>query len=261
MHGVTAENGSPRVAIACAFPGELEPALARLSGLCPLALPGVDAFGTLRFDRLEVDFVALGTGESIARSAAEALLGARSPCSVLLVGIAGALAPELRIGDAVVASWLGRRSAVDERQRVYPHPSLTDTLRAQLCGAGVSVHLGGLLTSGNAVVCSRADKLAARTSSSALAVDMESCAVAQACADRGIRFAAVRFVSDGVDDELPPWLNTCFDPATGFDQTRIAAEVSANPALASALLNGSARAIARIRASLPALILAIASVK
>jgi adenosylhomocysteine nucleosidase len=64
------------------------------------------------------------------------------------------------------------------------------------------VHVGRLVTV-DAIVRTAADKQALGQRHQALGVDMETFAVAQVCANEGIRFMAVRIVSDGMGDELP----------------------------------------------------------
>jgi adenosylhomocysteine nucleosidase len=64
-------------------------------------------------------------------------------------------------------------------------------------------------------VVHRADeKRALGQQNEALALDMESSAVAEACSRQGTRFLAVRIVTDAVDDELPKDVERLLRPAT-----------------------------------------------
>jgi adenosylhomocysteine nucleosidase len=45
----------------------------------------------------------------------------------------------------------------------------------------------------------------------AIACDMETMAVAQVCRRRHVRFLAVRVISDGLDDRLPPEMERMLD--------------------------------------------------
>jgi adenosylhomocysteine nucleosidase len=65
------------------------------------------------------------------------------------------------------------------------------------------VHVGRLLTV-DEIVRLPHEKRALGEKHGALAVDMESCAVAEVCRRHRVRFLAVRIISDAVDDELPP---------------------------------------------------------
>jgi adenosylhomocysteine nucleosidase len=64
------------------------------------------------------------------------------------------------------------------------------------------VHVGPVLEV-EQVIRRPADKRAAGEAHHALAADLESLAVAEACRGRSVPFLAVRVVSDAVDDELP----------------------------------------------------------
>ncbi len=65
-----------------------------------------------------------------------------------------------------------------------------------------NLHRGRLLTF-DRVVRLRAEKQQLGRQHDALAVDMESFAVAEVCRERAVDFLAVRAISDAVDDELP----------------------------------------------------------
>ena len=87
-------------------------------------------------------------------------------------------------------------------------PSLV--IAAGFCGALVpSLRVGDVVTSPRILtvdhfVCDPAEK--GQLSESHDAVDMESAAVAEVCAEKGVRFLAVRAVSDTVDTALSPEL-------------------------------------------------------
>ncbi len=66
-----------------------------------------------------------------------------------------------------------------------------------------NVHVGRLLT-GDRIVGRPDEKRSLGAKHAAVAIDMETFAVAEVCRRRKVRFLAVRIISDGVDDELPP---------------------------------------------------------
>ena len=108
-----------------------------------------------------------GVGRACAREAAERLLSDSQPGLVIAAGFCGALAPALRVGDVVTSP---RILTVDH---LVSDPAEKRRL-AELHGAD--------------------------------AVDMESAAVAEVCAARGVAFLAVRAVSDALDTALSPEL-------------------------------------------------------
>ena len=129
------------------------------------------------FERGEVVLVCGGIGAEAARRAAEAAIVLFSPGIIYSAGFAGALTPELKIGDVV------------EPRRVV---NASDGSATNLdCGDGVLVSFTSVATP--------AQKLKLRESYGAQAVDMEAAAVARAAEARGIRFGVVKAISDEMD--------------------------------------------------------------
>ena len=122
-----------------------------------------------------------GIGAEPARRAAEAAIALYAPEIIYSAGFAGALDPSLKVADILVPARVidaGDASAVE-----------TGT------GKGILVTFGAVATP------EQKTKLA--KSFNAQAVDMEAAAVARAAAARGVRFAAVKVISDEVGFELP----------------------------------------------------------
>lgn len=111
---------------------------------------------------------------------------AECPAAILSFGICGALDPSLKVGDLVIGG------AVNG---VLADPEWTARLAAALPAARI-----GSFAAGDAMVADISAKAALRERSGAMAVDMESHAVAQT----GIPFAVLRAVSDRADRSLPP---------------------------------------------------------
>ena len=136
-----------------------------------------------------------GAGRQAAERATEALIQGHQPKWVISAGFAGGLRPGLKRHDILMADGLvdldGNRLSVDLK--------IDPVALAQTPG----VHLGTLLTADH-IIRLPADKLALGEQHQAIAVDMETFAVAQVCRKHQVRFMAVRVISDGVDDELPP---------------------------------------------------------
>jgi adenosylhomocysteine nucleosidase len=143
--------------------------------------------------------------------------------AIVFTGVAGGLAPGVRVGDVVVAhefmqhdmdaSPIFPRHEVPAygRSRFACDAELSERL-ALAAGRGLAQAFGsaqihrGLIASGDRFVSSAAEssalQLALRqTGHEALAVEMEGAAVAQVCADYGIAFAAMRTISDRADDD------------------------------------------------------------
>lgn len=139
--------------------------------------------------------VECGVGREAAAQGTRALLQGHQPRWVISAGFAGGLRPELRQGDIVMANEIadagGLRLAIDFK--------IGQAALAQSPG----LHVGRLLTV-DKIVRTPADKRALGEQHGALAVDMESSAVAEVCRNERVRFLSVRVISDTVDRELPP---------------------------------------------------------
>ncbi|MBN2021622.1 MAG: hypothetical protein JW809_02410 [Pirellulales bacterium] len=151
--------------------------------------------GLVRQGRLggrRVVLVESDAGAQRAAAAAETLLVGHRPEWIASAGFAGGLAPEVKRHDIVLANAVaapdGRRLSID--------------LRAEPGSLGPGVHVGRILST-DEIVRQPADKRELGRRHEALAVDLESLAVAEVCRDRRVRFLAVRVVTDTVDEQLP----------------------------------------------------------
>jgi adenosylhomocysteine nucleosidase len=171
--------------------------------------------------------------------------------AIVFTGVAGGLAPGVNVGDVVVATELLQHDMdaspifpkyevpLMGRSRFAADAALGDALAAVAEGtlrdpvglvgqkAVDEFHLRspkvhrGLLISGDRFVSTTAESEALQRSlPDALAVEMEGAAMAQACHDYGMPFAALRTISDRADD------------AAHGDFTRFVAEVASRYSLA-----------------------------
>jgi adenosylhomocysteine nucleosidase len=122
-----------------------------------------------------------GIGAQAARRAAEAIISLYRPAVVQSVGFAGGLDSNLRIGELFEP-----RQVIDASDG-----SRTDT------GAG-----SGILVSFSSIA-SREQKSRLATAYQAQAVDMEAAAVAKAAEAHGLRFVAVKVISDDASFAVP----------------------------------------------------------
>jgi adenosylhomocysteine nucleosidase len=113
---------------------------------------------------------------------------------IISIGIAGALAPELRPGRWVVAT------AVHDLDTALPtDPDWSDWLAAHLPAAERGPLLGV-----DAVAATPAQKAELRRASDAIAVDMESHIAARVARHHRRPFVAARVISDAAHRTLPP---------------------------------------------------------
>lgn len=167
----------------------------------------------------EVMLVLTGVGK-VAAAATAALLAQRVD-SAIMVGTAGGLGAGVSTGDVVVATQLLQHdfSAFPLRPRweipslgtarVACDPTLTAALEAAAtdvvsrAGSKSTRHSGLLLSGDQFIASSQAAQQLRTDHPDALAVDMESAAVAQVFHDAQIPFAVARWISDQADSEAP----------------------------------------------------------
>lgn len=149
-------------------------------------LEAVGAFPVFKasFPGHKVVLGVVGVGENAARGTAR-IIGEHRPEAIVLIGVAGALNPELRVGTL-----LRLARCVDTRGNVFDlaDPFLRNT--------------STVLTVGTIADTSER-KIALRQQYNADVVDMETTHVARAAAERRVSLASVRVVSDAAGDSLP----------------------------------------------------------
>ena len=172
-----------------------------------------------------------GIGKVAAATTTALLIQRFRVSRVLMTGVAGGIGPGVKVGDVVVASELQQHDL--DASPIFPRHEVpgyglsrfkTDAaLSGQLaraCEATVReaaatlgaeaietfglqsprVHRGLLVTGDRFVSRTTESEALQRELPDALAVDMESAAVAQVCADFGVPLAVVRTISDRADD-------------------------------------------------------------
>ena len=168
----------------------------------------------------------VGGGDATAleqRLIAELAKGARR---ILSIGICGALSPELRVGDAVIAS------EIVDRGDSYPtHGPWSRDLASRLPHA-VLAPLAGI----DEIAADREAKAALRARTRASAVDMESHIAARVARERGVPFAALRIVSDGAYSTLPEAARVAMLPSGAIDVAAVIRAVLRAPRQLPALI-------------------------
>lgn len=147
---------------------------------------------------IRIVLVEAGTGPERARRATQALIDAHTPKWILSAGFSGALHPDLKLGDVVVANSIVD-AAGDELQvdaKMTPDPER-------------GWHVGRIVMT-DQIVRTVAEKQILYEKTKALAVDLESLAVAQVCQQTKTRFLAVRTISDDLSHDLPPEVMSVF---------------------------------------------------
>jgi adenosylhomocysteine nucleosidase len=141
-------------------------------------------------DRRDVTVLHTGMGLEAAARATEALLAGLRPDWVLSGGFAGGLDPRLRLGDVLVAENFSSPALLP--RCTSPRGPLVSRARpAELV----------------------AEKAALLRETGALAVDMETQAIAAACQRASVPLLAIRAISDTAHDPLPAPLAEWFDLA------------------------------------------------
>ena len=186
-----------------AFGREIAPFKRRLSYRAPLALDGLHGF---RAEIGSKEFAVVGHGighhraANTARRTFDLIPGAEL---VIGTGVVGALSSGLKPGDLVLSDrvlMIHGEGQVAEQVNAVSDAHLRAVGRS-LAIAGIAYSTGAILTS-HRVLATGAEKRRAKESTGAIAVDMETAAIAAEAAARGLPFIAIRAVLDEVDDEV-----------------------------------------------------------
>jgi len=151
-----------------------------------------------------------GMGKVNAAISATLLISEHHPDCILSTGVAGALQPSLKALDAVVSqeivyhdAWYGPGNVLGQVQEFPARFAGDPALLSVACALGAQP---GLFCSGDWFVDTDAvhDRIV-RDFPEALAVDMESGALAQTCHRFGIPFISFRLISDTAEDHAGTW--------------------------------------------------------
>lgn len=141
-----------------------------------------------------------GIGRRKAQRAAEIVLGRYDVESAISLGTAGALVPELKVGDIVLCSTVynGRLKTLDgyisDKRLLQVAASLRYPKFKTVTGNSVTVALPA---------CTLAEKQALSQAFAAQVVEMESYWIGKVAQKKTMPFLTIRAVSDGLDDQLP----------------------------------------------------------
>ncbi|MDI6829729.1 MAG: futalosine hydrolase [Actinomycetota bacterium] len=207
--------------IICATPWEMKAVLGALPGLREAEAPGGMRARRGKRGVSEVVVLCAGVGKVAAAAGAMFLLERHGAEELLVLGVAGALHEELRLGDLVLADeavpadtgiahsggFHTTGPGMGEGERLVFHPAFSASpellLRARSAAASASLpHRVGRVLTCDQVVLDPALRLHLEERFGALAVEMEGAAVAQVAACAGIPFLAVRGISDEVSHDF-----------------------------------------------------------
>lgn len=173
-------------------------------------------------------------------SLAERIEAMLSPevAGLISIGIAGALDPALKVGDAVIAS---RVTASDEQWSA--DKGWRERLAVALPGVRQEAIAGA-----DRMIIEPADKLALRQATGAACVDMESHVTAAVAQRRGLPFAVVRIISDASHRALPKAVQVGMKPDGGMDLAAVLRSLAGDPRQLPGLIRTGLEAEAAFRA-------------
>ena len=185
---------------------------------------------------------AIGGGDAAGAARAAGRLARSGVHALLSFGLAGGLDPALRPGALVIPDTLVTIGG--DRWR-------TDPSLARRLGP-----VAGILLAAEDILVTSAAKQSAWRRSAAIAVDLESAAVAREAAARGLPFAILRAVCDPAGRNLPPAALTALDAEGRIRPAALLRSLARQPGQIGALI-ALGREAARARQALLARVTAI----
>ncbi|SJM89423.1 Hopanoid-associated phosphorylase [Crenothrix polyspora] len=163
-----------------------------------------------------------GAGCHNAKIAAESLL-AKGATHLISWGCAAGLSHVLRPGDLVLADTVMDTDDV----KIAIDADWHDHSKQVLSKSGV-VHAGCLLTTPHIVAPSK-DKKQLHLKTGAIALDMESVAIAKVAQQHGVPFLAIRVIADSVNTSLPRAINNALNDQGEVVLKKLLLSIALNP--------------------------------
>lgn len=197
------------IAILVAVKQELRPILARAEAGHVVRQAHLDFYeGTLAGK--PVALLALGIGKECARIAAEMTIRCYRPDLIISAGFGGGLSQQVANGDIVIGTEaLDLAEDMGDELRLRSSQPLPHPPAINVDDNAYRIHFGKIITTDEMVLKSTS-KVRLGNLTGALAVDMETSAVAAVARARQTDFMAVRCISDTDRDDLPSEFNDFF---------------------------------------------------
>jgi nucleoside phosphorylase len=184
---------------------------------------------------------------------------------LVIAGLAGALDPRLKIGDAVVLDLSHKartnqislnsrekRLAREEKASISCNNQVSRLILESLQASGLSCFLGAGVTVDRIITRAR-EKVSLGMRYNALAVDMETYEVLAVCALYDLPATALRVVSDEAGSDLPDF-NRALKPDGRMSIWRVGAAMLMSPRISVRFLLGMRPAVDALRANLKAVL-------
>jgi nucleoside phosphorylase len=221
------------IAIVAAMPEELAPLRARLAG--PMRTQPTSLRSLVvergRLGGQDVALAATGDGARNAREGVAALLAASGARALVVIGVSGALSPELATADLIVAS-----RVTDEEGGIRQADAESVAAATRATGGRAAV-----IVSARRIADSVEEKrrLAQQAGGGLAVVDLESASYV-AAAEGGklgkIPWIVLRAVSDTAAEALPPLLNRSLDAGGAVSRGRVLRGLLGDPGALPVLL-------------------------
>jgi adenosylhomocysteine nucleosidase len=150
---------------------------------------------------------------------------------VISIGIGGALAPGLNVGDAVIGDAVIGDAVIGAGERRETDSAWTARLAAALPQALVAPIWGA-----EAMVLDAREKARLYAAAGAAVVDMESQVVARLASEHGLPFAVLRVISDTARTDLPPAVLAGMRPDGGMNLAGVLGALARRPQQLPALI-------------------------
>lgn len=218
-----------RVAVFAASGRELAPVRESL-GTVAHRQRALGKYEVRRRGDVEVYLSKTGMGPDAAAAAVRSMLLDVALDAVVSTGYAGALGPA-GIGEVICGTDVCDWTRASDRSVFRADPALLAMARDAVQETGLAWSEGPVATV-DRVLCRADDKRALADASGAIAVDMESAAIARVAASQKAPFLLVRAVSDRLDEDLPMDFNLWLTPG---ERLRAVAHVARRPSILGAL--------------------------
>jgi len=222
------------IAVLCAIRQEISPLVACMNISKKFNIDEIPFYqGNLNGRPLTI--VQGGIGRENAMKAASSLLESTRVDLLISAGVAGGIRHGLNVGDLVVAENVGysKQSDFDGEELQLESDFVCKEEIVQLArqysdDPESKIHFGNLLTV-DKVISQASTKRRIGEQNSFLAVEMESAAVAEVAYENGVEFAAIRSISDDIDDDLQLDYDNMISDEGKVKVTSIALSILKNP--------------------------------